>query len=319
MNNLPSILTDIELGVGTWQWGDQWMWGFGQGYTAADLQAAFERCLAAGLNFFDTAEVYGLGRSERFLGQFRRAVSQPVLIGTKFFPFPWRWGKGRLRAALQRSLARLGVDSVDLYQIHFPLPPVRLETWMDALADAVQAGLVREVGVSNYNAAQVQRAYTALQARGVRLASNQVRYSLLDRAPEHTGLLAQCHELDIRLIAYSPLAQGLLSGKYTPANPPPGLRRRSAPAAYLARLQPLLALLRERGEAHGGKTPGQVALNWLIAKGALPIPGVKNARQAEQNAGAAGWQLTPAEVAALDVASAAVEQASARPAEKETA
>ena len=300
-----SLLAQLELGIGTWQWGDQWMWGYGGQYGAADIKAAFDACLAGGINFFDTAEVYGLGRSERFVGQFVKAAGKPVILATKFFPFPWRLSKSRLRHALRGSLERLGVERVDLYQIHFPAPPVAIETWRDALAEAVAAGLVREVGVSNYNVAQLQCAYGALAQRGVKLASNQIRYSLLERTPERTGLFALCRELDVRLIAYSPLAQGVLSGKYTPSNPLPGARARRYNRQYLAHIQPLLALLRERGEAHGQKTPGQVALNWLICKGALPIPGVKNARQAEQNLAATGWRLTEAEVSALDAASEA--------------
>ncbi|MCS6911395.1 MAG: aldo/keto reductase, partial [Anaerolineales bacterium] len=112
-------------------------------------------------------------------------------------------------------------------------------------------------------------------------------------------LLALCHELDIRFIAYSPLEQGLLTGKYTPQNPPPGIRSQRY-RNLLARIQPLITALREIGEAHGGKTPAQVALNWCICKGTLPIPGAKNAKQAEQNAGALGWRLTQEEVARLD-------------------
>jgi len=302
-----TLLDKIQIGTGTWQWGDRWIWGYGGGYAAEEVRGAFDASLASGCNFFDTAEIYGSGRSEQLLGQFTRAAGRPVVIATKFFPYPWRWGKGRLRAALCHSLERLGVARVDLYQIHFPFPPVPIETWMDALADAVDAGLVGEVGVSNYNPRQLQRAYTALSRRGVRLSSNQVRYSLLDRTPERTGLAALCHELDIRLIAYSPLAQGVLSGKYRPDNLPPGSRGRRYNRAYLARVQPLLALLRERGEAHGGKTPGQVALNWLIARGALPIPGAKNAQQAQENLGATGWTLTEAEVLAVEAASDAVQ------------
>jgi len=298
-----SVLDNLEIGIGTWQWGDQWLWGYGGNYSASDVQAAFEACLASGHNFFDTAEIYGTGRSERLLGQFAKSAGRPVVIATKFFPFPWRLSKGRLRAALRHSLERLGIERVDLYQIHFPFPPVPIETWMEALADAVEAGLVREVGVSNYNPAQLRRAHGALAKRGVKLASNQVRYSLLDRSPERTGLAALCRELDVRLVAYSPLAQGVLSGKYRPDNLPPGMRKRRYGPRYLARVQSLLALLHERGEAHDGKTPGQVALNWLIGKGALPIPGVKNARQADENLGAAGWQLTEAELSALDAAS----------------
>lgn len=288
-----------ELGIGTWQWGDQMVWGFGQGYAAADLRAAFAAGLAAGITFFDTAEVYGLGRSEKFLGQFRREAQQPVQLATKFFPFPWRWTKGRLRHALQNSLRRLGVEQVDLYQIHWPMPLVAIETWMEALADAVQAGQARAVGVSNYSVEQTRRAHTALARRGVPLASNQVSFSLLDRQPEKTGLLEVCRELEVQVIAYSPLAMGLLAGKYTPAHPPAGLRGRRY-GRRLAQMQPLVTLLRELGEQHGGKTPAQVALNWVISKGALPIPGAKNAKHVEASAGATGWRLTAAEMAALD-------------------
>ncbi len=297
--NGSNPLRQIEFGLGTWQWGDQFMWNYGRGYGEADVRAAFEASRTAGVTLFDTAEVYGLGRSEKFLGQFLRSAPTPVLVATKFFPFPWRWNKGALLRALRGSLERLGLPAVDLYQIHWPFPPVAIETWMDALADAAQAKLIRAAGVSNYNPAQTRRAYAALKQRGLPLASNQVPYSLLDRRIEHTGLLALCQELDIRVIAYSPLAQGLLTGKYTPQSPPPGLRGPRY-ARLLNRLEPLTQALREIGAAHNGKTPAQVALNWCVCKGTLPIPGAKNARQAEQNAGAAGWRLTRAEVARLD-------------------
>ena len=298
-----SLLDEVELGIGTWQWGDRPTWGFGGDYAEAEIKAAFDVCLARGVSFFDTAEMYGRGRSERYLGQFIKTAGRPVTVATKYMPFPWRLSKGRLPAALRRSLDRLGLERVDLYQMHWPFPPVPIETWMDALADAVQAGLVREVGVSNYSVAQTRRAHAALARRGVRLASNQVQYSLLDRRPEQSGLWSLCRELDIRLIAYSPLAKGTLSGKYTPDHPPRGTRARRYSPALLARMQPLLKLLREQGEAHGHKSPGQVALNWLICKGALPIPGVKSAAQAEENTGAAGWRLTDAEVQKLDATS----------------
>jgi len=295
------------LGVGTWAWGDRLYWGFGRGYTETDLQAAFEASLAGGINFFDTAEIYGRGRSERFLGQFLRHADRPVMIATKFFPYPWRWRRESLLRALRGSLERLGLDRVDLYQIHWPNPPVPIETWMHGLADAVAAGLARAVGVSNYNPEQTHRAHAALAERGVPLASNQVQYSLLHRRPERNGLLATCRQLGVTLIAYSPLAMGLLTGKYTPENPPPGVRGRRFNRKLLSRIQPLLALLREIGEAHGGKSPAQVALNWVICKGAVPIPGAKNARQAQENIGALGWQLTDEEMAALDAASQEVQ------------
>ncbi|MGC9399473.1 MAG: aldo/keto reductase [Anaerolineae bacterium] len=295
--------TDVNippLGIGTWQWGDRLMWGFGGAYKDDEVRAAFDAAMEAGLSFFDTAEVYGLGRSEKFLGSFISGNRGEVVIATKFFPFPWRLFKGQLLRTLRRSLKRLGVRQVDLYQLHFP-PTVRsLETWADALADAVEAGLTRAVGVSNFNAEQTGRAYNALADRGVPLASNQIEYSLLHRQPERNGVIQTCRDLGVTVIAYSPIAKGILTGKYTPENPPPGPRRRIYPPERLAQIQPLIDLMREIGAGHGGKEPVHVALNWVIAKGAVPIPGAKNARHARSNAEALGWQLTEDEVAALD-------------------
>ncbi|MEO0565417.1 MAG: aldo/keto reductase, partial [Chloroflexota bacterium] len=192
---------------------------------------------------------------------------------------------------------------VDLYQIHWPLPPVSIETWMRALVQAAEQGLVRSVGVSNYNTQQTLKAQATLAERGIVLASNQVRYSLLDRHIEHNRLLGLCQEMGVRVIAYSPLEQGVLTGKYTPQAPPSGLRG-ARHRHKLAAVQPLLNTMREigKGYAEDGivKTPAQVALNWCICKGTLPIPGAKNARQARANLGATGWRLAPEDVSLLD-------------------
>ena len=304
-------MTDIRvspLGIGTWQWGDRFVWGYGGSYTDADLQEVFRTSLALGINFFDTAEMYGFPthRSEKLLGQFMQGTNQRVVVATKFFPLPWRFRKGQLLTALRGSLKRLRMARVDLYQIHWPSPPASVETWADALADAVDAGLARAVGVSNYNVDQMRRTHAVLAKRGIQLASNQVDYSLFKRGPERSGLAAACHELGVSIIAYSPLAMGLATGKYTPENPPKGFRGKKYDAAFLAAIQPVIAQLRELGAAHGGKTPAQVALNWLMCKGAIPIPGAKNVKQLQDNVGALGWRLTNDEVAALDAAEDAI-------------
>jgi aryl-alcohol dehydrogenase-like predicted oxidoreductase len=120
-----SELRVSPLGIGTWAWGDRLFWGYGRGgYTDSDLVAAYQVSRAAGINFFDTAEVYGRGRSERLLGRFARAVDDQIVMATKFFPYPWRWRRTGLVRALRGSLKRLGLDRVDLYQIHWPFPPV---------------------------------------------------------------------------------------------------------------------------------------------------------------------------------------------------
>lgn len=293
--NLPPI------GIGTWAWGDRWIWDYGRGgFTDEDLRAAFDFLIEAGLNFFDTAEVYGRGRSETLLGEFSRRTSSDVFIATKFMPYPWRLRKESLSQALTRSLERLGRAQVDLYQIHVALPPIPIETWMDALATEVEQGRVRAVGVSNFNPQKTMRAHAALHARGVSLASNQVEFSLLDRKIERNGLLAICQELGITVIAYSPLAMGLLTGKYTAEHRPTGVRGRRFPKNYLQDIQPLLGRMQAIGASHGGKPAAQVALNWVRAKGAIPIPGVKNLDQAKENYAALTWQLSEWEVEELD-------------------
>lgn len=302
--------TEIKIppmGIGAWQWGDRFMWGFGSGYAENDVREAFLDSVKAGINFFDTAELYGNGKSERLLGQYAReyeaAGGQPLVIATKFLPFPWRLWPNAVTWALRRSLQRLQMDRVDLYQVHIPLPPVPVETWARQMGEAVHRGLTRAVGVSNFNVDQTRRAYHTLKEMGIPLASNQVEYSLLQRKPERNGLFNLCGELGVTLIAYSPLGKGRLTGKYTPENLLPGLRGRQFNAERISQIQPLIHLMREIGQAHGGKTPAQVALNWTICKGSVPIPGAKNARQAQENIGALGWRLTPDEVTRLDEAS----------------
>jgi aryl-alcohol dehydrogenase-like predicted oxidoreductase len=275
------------------------MWNYGHGYSDDDIRAAFDVSVEEGIRFIDTAESYGNGRSERLVGQFIKESQQPVLVATKFTPYPWRLNKKLLLNAIEHNLERLGLDSVDLYQIHFPFPFTSIETWMDGMAEAINQELTRAIGVSNFNQSQMLRAYSALAQKNIPLASNQMHYSLLDRSIEKNGILARCQELGIRLIAYSPLEMGLLTGKYSTENPPAGLRGRRY-GNLLTKLPALLKLMTEIGQDLGGKSPVQIALNWCICKGTLPIPGAKTAEQAQQNAGALGWRLTEDQMNALD-------------------
>ncbi len=292
------FLHAIEMGLGAWQWGDRVVWAFGQTYSDKELREGFETSLNLGVRFVDTAEIYGSGYSERLLGKFLKDIDQPALVATKFFPWPWKITRGFIPRALKGSLDRLGLESVDLYQIHWPSPTLSPETMMEGMAECVKRGLARTVGVSNFDEKHMIRAYTTLARQGIPLASNQVHYSLMTRDVEKNGTLARCKELGIRVIAYSPLEKGLLTGKYSSQNPPPGVRG-SHYANMLKRLPPVIKLLNELGQARG-KTASQVSLNWLICKGALPIPGAKNVNHAEDNAGGAGWRLTEDEVAKLD-------------------
>jgi aryl-alcohol dehydrogenase-like predicted oxidoreductase len=299
ISNETRFLHAIEIGLGAWQWGDRVMWSYGETHTDKDIREAFDISLNQGVRFIDTAEIYGSGRSERLLGKFLQETEQPLLIATKFFPWPWRFGRKSLPRALKGSLDRLGVEAVDLYQIHWPSPIFSLETMMQGMVECVKQGLARTVGVSNFGQTRMLQAYSVLAQHGIPLAANQVHYSLLNREVEKNGTLARCKELGIRLIAYSPIEKGVLSGKYSTANPPRGVRGGTY-VNLLPKIPPLLKLMTEIGQDHGGKTNAQVAINWLICKGTLPIPGAKNAAQALDNAGGGGWRLTEEEVAKLD-------------------
>jgi aryl-alcohol dehydrogenase-like predicted oxidoreductase len=215
-------------------------------------------------------------------------------------PFPWRLTKGELKSALLKSLKRLGLVKVDLYQVHWPFPPVPIQSWMDAMADAVADGLISAVGVSNYSPSQTERAFEALAEHHLTLASNQVKYNLLDRRPEKSGLVDLCKKLNITIIGYSPLEKGILTGKYTPNYLPRGLLSWRYNKSYLIKIEPLMYTLREISQAHAGMTPAKVALNWLICKGVVPIPGARNMVQAQENAGCLGWQLSTEDIIQLD-------------------
>ncbi|HTX19716.1 MAG TPA: aldo/keto reductase [Bacteroidota bacterium] len=296
-------LSVSRLGVGTWAWGDTSVWGFGKGYGELELRGAYETSIASGVTFFDTAEVYGSGRSEKFLGGFIHDSGTSPVVATKYLPYPWRMGKRAIRSALRRSLERLGLGSVGLYQIHWPFHLLSIPATMSALADAVEEGLTVAVGVSNYSADQVRRAAEALEKRRIALASNQVEYSLLHRTPERNGVRQACVEVGASLIAYSPLAMGMLTGKYSARNLPSGFRGLRYRRLNFTAFERLSGSLSRIGAAHGGKSQSQVALSWVICKGAIPIPGAKSADQAKQNAGALGWSLTEAEIEELDTAS----------------
>jgi aryl-alcohol dehydrogenase-like predicted oxidoreductase len=294
------------LCIGTWAWGDKLFWNYGSDEDdAKQLQAAFEAALAAGTTFFDTAEVYGFGTSEKYLGQFMQQSDCPVQIATKYGPAPWRFTAQSVSDALTESLKRLRLERVSLYQVHWSFSFfMSQETLINALADEVQRGRIEAVGVSNYSAEQMQQAYKILAARGVKLASNQVPYSLLTRQIETNGIRDMARQLGVTILAYSPLAQGLLTGKYT-ANgtvKPTGARRIDPRFSQegLQKIEPVISILKKIGDNYG-RTPAQVALNWLIAQGNIvAIAGAKNASQVQQNAGALGWRISDEEITQLE-------------------
>jgi aryl-alcohol dehydrogenase-like predicted oxidoreductase len=286
------------IGLGTWQFGAG-EWGYGADYARDTAPQLVRRALDLGVNLFDTAEAYAFGRSERILGEALAGRRDEAFVATKLFPVlpvdPVVGSRAR------GSLRRLGVDAIDLYQVHWPNPAVPVGATMAAFAKLLDAGVIRHAGVSNFSLAQWQAAESAL---GRPVISNQVKFSLIDRGPERQ-LVPYAAAKDRLVIAYSPLSQGLLSGRYTVDNLPSGVR--SGNSAFLpgnvALLAPVLAALREVAGAHGA-TPSQVALAWLIRRpNVVVIPGASSLSQLESNIAAADLELSDDEDAALTAAS----------------
>jgi len=290
-----------KIGLGTWQFGSR-EWGYGDRYAGDVSQAIVARALELGVTLFDTAEVYGFGRSERILGQALAGKRDSAFLATKILPvFPVA------PVVEQRAVAsanRLGTRMLDLYQVHQPNPVVRDGTIMRGMRALQRVGLVAEVGVSNYSLARWRAAEDAL---GSRVLSNQVSYSLVDRAPERE-LLPYAAAQGRLVLAYSPLAQGLLSGRYDQDHRP-GNRVRAANPLFLpdnlGRATGLIAALREIASVHTA-TPAQIALAWVIRHPAVAaIPGASTVEQLEDNAAAAGIDLTDDQCQALADAAAA--------------
>jgi len=273
------------IGLGTWQFGSS-EWGYGSQFARGEAGAIVRRALELGVNLIDTAEVYGLGRSERIVGEAIRGRRDEVFLATKIFPIglplmiPWR---ARL------SARRLGVDHIDLYQLHWPNPLFSPRSTMPRMKKLVNAGLLVHVGVSNYSLEDWQ---SAERAFGAPVLSNQVEFSLVNREPERQ-LLPWAQQQGRVIIAYSPLAQGLLSGKYQQA-PPRNFRRARHTFSNESRqrTQPLINALGEIGSKQGA-SGAQVALAWLIHKpNVVAIPGASNVRQLEENVAAADLELS---------------------------
>ncbi|MFF5215779.1 aldo/keto reductase [Micromonospora sp. NPDC000442] len=283
-----------RIGLGTWQFGSR-EWGYGPDYErlAANI---VRRAVELGVTLFDTAEVYGFGRSERLLGAALAADRDKVAVATKILPVLPVASVVQQRAVA--SAARLGVTSIDLYQVHQPNPVVSDHRTMRGMRALQDVGLVAEVGVSNYSLRRWQVAETAL---GRRVLSNQVRYSMLDRKPEE-DLLRYAEQAGRLVIAYSPLAQGFLSGRYDANHPPVGAIRRANPyflPENLERGSALIETLRQVAAAHDA-TPSQIALAYVLRHpNVVAIPGASSVEQMERNAAAAEIDLTEDEYAAL--------------------
>ncbi len=287
------------IGLGTWQFGSP-EWGYGSTYDSHEAGLIVRRALDLGVNLVDTAEIYGFGKSERIVGKALGDRRDEAFLASKILPVLPLGPIVERRAA--GSLRRLGTDRLDLYQLHQPNPVVPLTQTMPAFAKLADAKKILHAGVSNYSLARWQ---AAEDAYGRPVLSNQVRYNLLDRRPERE-ILGWAQDRGRIVIAYSPVAQGLLSGRYDADNRPRGSMR-SGSAAFsaenLERVNPVLEVLRQVAKAHS-VTPAQIALAWVIKRpNIVAIPGASSVAQVEANAAAADIELTDDEDAALTRAS----------------
>jgi aryl-alcohol dehydrogenase-like predicted oxidoreductase len=271
-----------------------------------EKNATVQAALDGGINWFDTAEIYGLGVSEASLAAALKAAGKTdleVVVATKWFPL-FRTARNIPRTIRDR-IRFLDGYPISLYMVHQPIGLSSREAEMDAMADLVEAGKIRSVGVSNFNPDSMRRAFQELKKRGLPLAVNQVRYSLLDRSIETNGILDTAKELGVTIIAYTPLASGLLTGKYH--KNPELLQKKSF--IWRARMQGkiektrMLVMAMEEIGAKYNATPAQVALNWVInfqGEAVVTIPGATKVRQAEESAGAMKFRLSGDEMARLD-------------------
>jgi aryl-alcohol dehydrogenase-like predicted oxidoreductase len=288
-----------KIGLGTWQFGAA-EWGYGARYADGEAAAIVRRAVELGVTLFDTAEIYGAGRSERILGRALGGSRGSVLLATKIFPVAS--GALAVRRRAEASARRLGASFLDLYQVHWPSPLARDESLMRGMRSLRNRGLVGEVGVSSYSLRRWQLADAAL---GGSILSNQVQYSLLDHSAE-CELLPFAASHDRVIIAFSPLAQGLLSGTFHGSAAPADQVRRGnslfAPE-NIERTQELIDLLRDVASAHSA-TPAQIALAWVIRHPSVTaIPGASSLDQLESNVAAAEIELTNDEYEALRKAS----------------
>jgi aryl-alcohol dehydrogenase-like predicted oxidoreductase len=280
---------------------------FGWRLDAAATKRIVDAALDGGINFFDTADIYGKGQSEDYVGRALGKRRSEIVLATKFGMKMDDQRKGAkpayLRQALEDSLSRLGTDHVDLYQLHTPDPDVPIADTLGALDDLVKAGKIREIGCSNFSAEQLREAEAAVPPGAARFVSVQNEYSLFHREPEQ-GVLAECERQGLAFIPYFPLASGLLTGKYRKGQPLPqgtrltaGGRKDSLSEANLDKIEKLIAFAESRGH-----TLLELAFSWLLARPVVAsvIAGATSSKQVTNNAQAGGWRMTEEEMAEID-------------------
>ena len=282
---------------------------FGWRIDAAATAAVVTAALDAGINFFDTADIYGKGQSEEYLRRALGSRRDEIVLATKFgmeMDAEKRGAKpAYIRQAVEDSLRRLGTDRIDLYQLHRPDPETPIRDTLGALDELVKAGKVREIGCSNFSVEQLREAEGAVKGGAARFVSVQNQYSILHREPE-PGVLPECRRAGLAFLPFFPLANGLLTGKYRPSKAPPAGSRAEAgfgPKVFteenLAIVEKLIQFADSRGH-----TILELAFRWLLTRPEIPsvIAGAKSAEQVKSNvaAGSSDWVLTAAELKEID-------------------
>lgn len=289
------------VALGTWAWGDSGEIGngyFGSSLTQAGLEEVADKAHTAGFTLWDTAIVYGMGRSETVLGDvLKRYARSDYQLSTKFTPQAAGTGDDPMADMLEQSLARLGTDYIDLYWIHNPTDVAR---WTPHLIPLLKSGKIKHVGVSNHNLGEIELANQILGEAGFRVEAIQNHYSLLYRSSEDAGILDYCLNHGIQFFAYMVLEQGALTGKYSPENPlPEGTNRAKAYNGLLPQLKALTDKLTATGQKHGAAA-ADVATAWAIAKGTTPLVGVTKPNHIDGLVRASKITLTSDEIADLE-------------------
>jgi len=308
LGNTELMVTPV--GLGCWQFSH--MRGIWNTPPQEEINLIIKTALEGGINWFDTAELYGMGESERALATALCKAeynNKDVVIATKWLPFLRM--AGNITRTIDKRISCLSPCSIDLYQIHMPYSFSSIEAQMNAMADLVKQGKIRYVGVSNFSARQMRQAHAALAKHGLPLASNQVRYNLMDRNPDTNGVIEAAKELNVSIIAYSPVAQGLLSGKFH--DNPELIKnlhfiRRIRMGQQIEKSRKLINKLKSIAAAHNCG-PTEVALNWLVnyhGELVVAIPGATKVDHVRKNVGALTLKLTPQEMTELDTESKSI-------------
>ena len=290
-----------KIALGTWSWGNGTAGGnevFGNNLSIDDLKLVFDSAMRSGLNFWDTAAVYGMGASENILGQLQREYSRKdIILSTKFTPQIANDSENPIEEMLDSSLERLGTDYIDIYWIHNPSDAPK---WIHGLIPLLKKGKIKSVGVSNHNLSQIKEANEILEKSGYKLSAVQNHYSLLYRSSEEAGILNYCIANNISFFAYMVLEQGALTGKYDIKHPlPEGSARGNTYNKQLPQLDELINTMRTIGDTKKASV-SQIALAWAMAKNAIPIVGVTKPLHIEEALGATNIHLSEDEIVKIE-------------------